>query len=84
MSGWMRDVDAQEIPSTAGFSFTGFLAKPTDVRAWNIQVQWWNLRLLWILGQFQRHRGSTASATAVNSVRGGTAPGWVLAEVRWN
>ncbi len=39
MSGWMRDVDAQELPSTEGFSFTGFLAKPTDVRAWNIQVR---------------------------------------------
>lgn len=35
----MRDVDAQELPSTEGFSFTGFLAKPTDVRAWNIQVR---------------------------------------------
>lgn len=34
----MRDVDAQELPSTEGFSFTEFLAKPTDVRAWNIQV----------------------------------------------
>lgn len=39
VSGWMRDVDAQELPSTEGFSFTGFLAKPTDVRAWNIQVR---------------------------------------------
>ena len=38
VSGWMRDVDAQELPTTEGFSFTGFLAKPTDVRAWNIQV----------------------------------------------
>eukprot|EP00752_Nemacystus_decipiens_P009956 g8879.t1 len=37
VSGWMRDVDAQELPSTEGFSFTEFLAKPTDVRAWNIQ-----------------------------------------------
>ncbi|CAB1114177.1 unnamed protein product [Ectocarpus sp. CCAP 1310/34] len=37
VSGWMRDVDAQELPSTEGFSFTAFLAKPTDVRAWNIQ-----------------------------------------------
>lgn len=36
----MRDVDAQELPSTEGFSFTGFLAKPTDVRAWNIQVRY--------------------------------------------
>ncbi|CAN0120098.1 unnamed protein product [Ectocarpus sp. 6 AP-2014] len=37
VSGWMRDVDTQELPSTEGFSFTAFLAKPTDVRAWNIQ-----------------------------------------------
>lgn len=37
VSGWMADVDAQNLPSTEGFSFTGFLAKPTDVRAWNIQ-----------------------------------------------
>lgn len=35
----MRDVDTQELPSTEGFSFTAFLAKPTDVRAWNIQVR---------------------------------------------
>ena len=34
----MRDVDAQELPTTEGFTFTGFLSKPTDVRAWNIQV----------------------------------------------
>lgn len=38
VAGWMRDVTAQELPSTEGYSFTEFLAKPTDVRAWNIQV----------------------------------------------
>lgn len=38
VSGWIHDVAEQELPATEGFSFTGFLAKPTDVRSWNIQV----------------------------------------------
>ncbi|CAM9657024.1 unnamed protein product, partial [Choristocarpus tenellus] len=37
VSGWMSDVVTQDVPSTEGFCFTNFLAKPTDVRSWNIQ-----------------------------------------------
>jgi dynein heavy chain len=36
VAGWAKEVVAQEVPSTKGFSFSNFLADPTDVRQWNI------------------------------------------------
>merc|ERR1711871_18260 len=37
LSSWMGNIAAKEIPHTEGLEFCGFLAKPTDVRDWNIQ-----------------------------------------------
>ena len=37
MTNWMGYVRAQKLPFTEHFRFTGFLAKATDVRDWNIQ-----------------------------------------------
>jgi len=37
MKKWVTAVKDAGIPHTAGFSLSGFLAKPTDVRFWNIQ-----------------------------------------------
>merc|ERR1712032_1488138 len=34
---WMGPVKEYSIPVTAGFSFADFMARPTDVRDWNIQ-----------------------------------------------
>ena len=34
---WQKNVKSQELPHTPSFSFSDFLAKPTDVRDWNIQ-----------------------------------------------
>ena len=34
---WQKNVKSQELPHTHSFSFSDFLAKPTDVRDWNIQ-----------------------------------------------
>jgi dynein heavy chain len=34
---WAQSVNNQKIPVTENFDFTKFLAKPTDVRDWNIQ-----------------------------------------------
>ena len=34
---WLAAVKEQGIAFSAGFSFANFLAKPTDVRDWNIQ-----------------------------------------------
>ena len=35
--GWMKEVKARSIPISEKFSFSTFLARPVDVRAWNIQ-----------------------------------------------
>jgi dynein heavy chain len=37
LTGWIASVQEQEIPISADFNFCTFLAKPTDVRDWNIQ-----------------------------------------------
>ena len=34
---WMGAVQGRKIPFTAGFNFSDFMAKPTDVRQWQIQ-----------------------------------------------
>ena len=35
--GWTAEVTKREVPMTPGFDFSNFLARPTDVRSWNIQ-----------------------------------------------
>jgi dynein heavy chain len=37
VSRWQKNVKSQALPHTPSFSFSDFLAKPTDVRDWNIQ-----------------------------------------------
>ena len=37
MKRWMKSIKDQKLPVTADFDFATFLAKPTDVRDWNIQ-----------------------------------------------
>jgi dynein heavy chain len=37
LEGWIKCVREQEIPISENFNFCAFLAKPTDVRDWNIQ-----------------------------------------------
>ncbi|CAE8702622.1 unnamed protein product, partial [Polarella glacialis] len=34
---WLPTIKEYKIPTTVNFSFSGFLAKPTDVREWNLQ-----------------------------------------------
>jgi dynein heavy chain len=37
MKRWMKSIKDQKLPVTTDFDFATFLAKPTDVRDWNIQ-----------------------------------------------
>jgi dynein heavy chain len=37
VKGWMEQVKSRKIPISDKFSFSNFLARPTDVRGWNIQ-----------------------------------------------